>query len=103
MSCLTALAAKRGIYRRVRQSAPSQPLGKSGSRAGFLLGTEQVAMKFSPEGDPTLVWGRPAGRLPVTFFQVLRLNVLAIIYLIIMGEKSRELGKIFGEKFSGWE
>jgi hypothetical protein len=63
-----------------------------------LLEAEQVAMKFSPEGDPTLVWGRPAGRLPVTFFQVLGLNVLALIFLIIMGEKSREMGRIFGEK-----
>jgi hypothetical protein len=66
-----------------------------------LLEAEQVAMKFSPEGDPTLVWGRPAGRLPVTFFQVLRLNILAPIYLIIMGKKSREMGRIFGEKLAG--
>jgi hypothetical protein len=57
-------------------------------------------MKFSPEGDPTLVWGRPAGRLPVTFFQVLTLNVLAFIYLIIMGEKSREMGRIFGKNLA---
>jgi hypothetical protein len=37
-----------------------------------------VAVKSSPEGNPTLIWVRPSGRLPVTL-TVLRLNFIAII------------------------
>jgi hypothetical protein len=31
-------------------------------------GPKQVAVMLSPEGDPTLKWVRPVGRLPVTLF-----------------------------------
>ena len=39
-----------------------------GSMDAVCSGPKQVALRFSPEGDPALVWVRPAGRLPVTVF-----------------------------------
>jgi hypothetical protein len=74
------------------------PLHDRGSKDAVCSGPKQVAVKFSPEGDPTLFRARSFNRQPVTFFQVLRLNVLADIILINYFEKARGRQRIFWKK-----
>ena len=63
---LTASAAERAVPFPAGSTRLIHLNGR-GSMGTVCSGPKQVAMKFSPEGDPTLVWVRPAGRLPVTF------------------------------------
>ena len=86
---LHCLGGKAGIYRRCRQSAPSQPLENFGSAAGFCSEPRQVAMKSSPEGDPALgrVW--PTGRIPVTCFPGAQTELCSTFIVITLDEKTR--------------
>jgi hypothetical protein len=97
---LHCLGCRAGIYRRFRQSAPSQPVEKLGSVAGFCPLPRQVAVKSSPEGDPALGWVRPDGRLPVTCFPGAQTELFSPHIIIILGENTRGqedfLKNIFG-------
>ncbi len=90
---LTASAAKRGIYRRVRQSAPSQPLGSRVSGRLFAQEPKQVAKKFSPEGDPTLeaaCWPYPRN-----LFSVSQPEPPSYFMIKHYGRKIKRIGKDF--------
>ena len=86
---LHCLGGKAGIYRRSRQSAPSQPLENFRSAAGLCSGPRQVAVKSSPEGDPALGRVRPTGRVPVTCFPGAQTELGSTYILITPGEKTR--------------
>ena len=98
---LHCLGGRAGIYRRSRQSAPSQPLGNFGSAAGFCSEPRQVAVKSSPEGDPALGRVRPTGRLPVTCFTGAQTELCSNYILITLGEKTRGQGDFLKNNFGG--
>jgi hypothetical protein len=67
----------------------------------LLLRPKQVAVKFSPEGDPALVWVRPTGRLPVTFFTGAQTDLCSNYIVITLGEKTRGQGDFLKNNFGG--
>ena len=98
---LHCLGGKAGIYRRSRQSAPSQPLKNFGSAAGFCSEPRQVAMKSSLEGDPAPGRVRSTDRLPVTCFTGAQTELCSNYILISLGKKTRGQGDFLKNNFGG--
>ena len=98
---LHCLGGKAGIYRRCRQSAPSQPSNNFGSAAGFCSEPRQVAVKSSPEGDPALGRVRPTGRLPVTCFTGAQTELCNNYILTTLAEKTRGQRDFLKNNFGG--
>jgi hypothetical protein len=80
---------------------PTSLFEKPSDQADFVLRAKTGCQVFSLEGDPTLPG---CGPLTVPYpFQVLRLNVLAIIIIIILSKITRGRRKIFLKKRAGSE
>ena len=58
-------------------------------------GPKQVALKFSPKGDPALMWVRPAGRLPVTVFTGAQTERPSVYIYNHLFRRGKGLGKFF--------
>jgi hypothetical protein len=69
----------------------------------LLLEPKQVAVKFSPEDDPNLVWVRPTGRLPVTFFTGARAERPSKHIINHPAGKNKGAGRYFEKYFYGSE
>ena len=98
---LHCLGGRAGIYRRFRQSAPSQPVGNFGSAAGLCPEPRQVAVKSSPEGDPALGRVRPTGHVPVTCFPGAQTELCSTYIVITRGEKTRGQRDFLKNNFGG--
>ena len=61
-------------------------------------GPKQVAVKFSPEGDPTLFRVRPISRLPVTVFTGAQTDRPSNYYLSHLFRKHKGPVRFFYQK-----
>ena len=100
VAILSAPAAERAVAFSGYSSRLTHLLD-GGSMEAVGSGPKQVAVKSSPEGDPALVWVRPAGRLPVTVFTGAQTELGSKYILITLAEKTRGQGDFFIKKI-GW-
>jgi len=94
----TASAAERASIAASGNQRPAGPVGEFGS-GRLLLGAKAGCLEVQSGGRPYPLGARPLGRQPLTF-PALKLNVLAIILIIIIWEKARGRER-FWEKFRG--